>query len=313
MAAPISNAGYIDTTGVLQDGADKTIDAVIQRKNDVPLVNEKLMRVVTSATDTYKDSQIGNVADLPEISEDGGLLRMTSPAGGWPKSVTCSTFRIANGVQRSATEDDRLNLVQYALSGLMDAGRTRLEYAFVSLLNNAFSGLLAGSDSKDLCSATHPHAKPGGGTWSNLETAAALTHGTAATAIQNMLRRTNEGGHPMPLYPEMIMVPPELDEEARVIFSTDRKSGQALWDKNVYQGAVSVQTNPWLTDTNAWFMWANMGETQQRGGLVYFRKAAPAIMSFTPTDPDILFAKRLRMRFAVMFTIEPRVQGNAGA
>ena len=311
MAAEQSLAGYIDSQGSGKDIVDKTIDAVIQRKNDIPLVNGRFMRIASSPTGDYKESQIGNVLRLPEVSEDGSVLPMATTASGFPKELNAVTFRLGIQVQRKMQEDDRLGQVPYLVGGLADIGRTRLEYSFANEKNTAFSAL--GADGVAICSDSHPHARADGGTWDNLETAAALSAGTFSTARKNMWRRTNEGGHPMPLMPELLEVSPENEEVAKQIAASELVPDNALNAKNVWKGSFEVLVNPWLTSTTAWFVWSSLSDIPQSGGMVYFRKAAPAIEAFDAQDPDILMSRRLRMRYAVGTYVEPRIQGNAGA
>ena len=110
-----------------------------------------------------------------------------------------------------------------------------------------------------------------------------------------------------------LVVPPDLEEAANVIANSELKSSSSLNDKNVFMGSFEVVVWDYLTDTNAWFI---MGDIpQEYCGLIYAPEVEPSIapMSGSDTSTDIVWAERLRMRFATGFTVEKNIQYNAGA
>ena len=109
-----------------------------------------------------------------------------------------------------------------------------------------------------------------------------------------------------------IVVPPDLEEAARVILASEYKSGGSLNDRNVFQNSVEVMVWDYLTDTNAWLLLGDI--PKENCGLIYGEEIAPGIAPCTGSDisTDIIWAERLRMRFVTGFTVEKNIQYNAG-
>jgi hypothetical protein len=199
------------------------------------------------------------------------------------------------------------------MSGLMNTGKILLEYAAANVINQAVTATgYDGADGVCLANASHPHERRRTGTWSNLETGAALSHSSFSTARTNLRKRTNEFGYPMVVKAKVLVVPPDLEEAARIIVSSEYKSGGSLNDRNMFQNSVEIMVWDYLTDTNAWFV---MGDIPRENcGLVYVQDEAPSIAPCTGSDisTDIIWAERLRMRFDIGFTVEKNIQYNAG-
>jgi hypothetical protein len=311
-----SNPGFIDTSGVGQDAIDKELDALRVRYNEIPLQGGKWFRTEEASNGTFKVATYGTMLELPSESPDASDVPVDTPWKGFNKSFTVVTYRLGTKIERAMTEDQLFPVATKMAGGLMQAYRTLLEYDFANIFNRAQNSSYTGADGVELSSASHPQPERQVGTWSNRETAAALTHGTYSTARVNMRQRPNEKGDPMPLRPKELIVPPALEQKAKEIMQSEKVDDTALNTKNVWMGEVEIMVYDWLTSSTQWMLWGNlydMGSDEQ--GLHYIRKAAPSIAPMTGGDisTDVIFSRRIRGRHVVGFSVEKNIQENSGA
>lgn len=307
-----SNPGIIDRFGVGSDLVSKAVDSVRVRLNDVPLQGAEFFRIEQARGGTYKESSVGTVLPLPAVNEDTDDVPFVTPQKGFPKEFTLINYRNGIKIERSLIEDQIEALATRLGSGLLQSGRILLEYLYANVFNQATNSSYEGADGVCLASASHPFERPANGTWSNVESAAALTASTFFTARKNLRKRKNEYNDPMPMELETLVVTPENEGKAKEIASSELLPDSALNNKNVWMGSFNVKVYDWLTSTTAWFLKAKMDK--MNSAFVQVNGQAPNIASLSFSDnPDIVGAQRLRMRVAVGFMVPKEIQYNAGA
>ena len=311
-----SNPGFISTDGVGADAVDKTIDALRVRFNEIPLQGGKHFKTETAPNDTFKVSTYGTMLELPSESPDASDIPLDTPWKGFNKSFTVVNYRLGTKIERSMLEDQLQPVATRMAGGLMQAYRTLLEYDFANIFNRAENSSYTGADGVSLANASHPQPERQIGTWSNAETAAALTHGTYSTARKNMRQRPNEKGDPMPLKPKEIWVGPALEQKVKEIFNSELVDDTSLNTKNVWKNEVSIMVYDWLTSTTQWMLFGDLYDMgAEERGLHYIRKSAPSIAPMTGGDisTDVIFSRRIRGRHVVGFSVERNFQNNQGA
>ncbi len=314
MAAESNNYAQIGVINRFGAGAaliDKEMDALITRKNDIPLQGSRFFRKVTADTLVHKEGTVGSGLEQPVIQEDSDDLRYVTPAPGFDVTLTAQTLRSAIRVTRTLTVNQRIKKVNELMSGLMDSARRNLEYAFSDVFNNAFSSE-TGADGMALCDTGHPNEMIMTGTWDNLETPGDLTPAAYSTARVNMRKRTSETGEVMPMSPDMLMVAPDQQEIGWQILESNHIPDSTLLGKNWNQNSTGLFVYDYLTDSDAWFLIDN-SDIASKGGLIYFEKEAPQIREDPEKKADIIFAEYLRMTYATGFSTWKAIQGNAGA
>lgn len=306
--------GYIDRLSIGAAARDKSLDALVMRYNNSPLQGGQFFRKAEPKAGSYKENTFGDQYALPYKSSDADPVPFDVPIIGFPKTFTTVNYRLGARVERQLTEEEIFPFARRALGGLMNSGRLLLEYNFADVLNQAVTATgYDGADGVPLASSAHPYERRQTGTWSNLETSSALSHSTFSTARTNLRKRSNERGYPMVIKTKYLVVPPDLEEAAKIIKASELKSGSSLNDKNVFANEFEIIVWDYLTDTNAWFL---MGDIpMENSGLVYVEALPPSIAPTTGADTstDIVWGERLRMRFAIGFTVEKNIQYNAGA
>ena len=309
------NPGYIEGESLGTGALDKAVDAYRMRYNKHPLQGSQWFKTEQAKGGKFKIETYGTSLELPKENLDSDDLPFATPIKGFKKEVEIVTYRLATQIERRYKEDEIQGVADRQASGLMNAGRLHVEYAMADIFNNATSTGAAylGSDGMPLASASHPQERRATGTWSNLETAAALTHGNFSTARKNMRKRTDEWGYAQPIKPEQLVVSPDNEQKAKEIFASERVDDNALNTKNVWKDSVDIFVYDYATSTTAWWLWGDRPEEYR--GMHYVRSTPMTIIPTEGSDKstDIIDGRRLRHRFIVTFSTERNLQYNAGA
>jgi phage major head subunit gpT-like protein len=207
-------------------------------------------------------------------------------------------------VDRNNIEDDTLGI--YAPQAQM-AGYSakQLPDEIVSdLKNNAFTNKCY--DGQYYYDTDHPVGEAKTST-SNKGTAALsaasvalakASYGAARTAIMSY---TDDEGRPLGLIPNVLEVPPALEEIGRMLLTYDKLED----DKpNPYKGTATLVVNPRLTSTTAWFLHCTQMPVKP---FIYQERKAPVFVQQTDEQNDNVF-----MRKKFRFGAEARAAGGYG-
>ncbi len=122
------------------------------------------------------------------------------------------------------------------------------------VFNRALNTSYLGPDGDPLVDADHVWYT-GSDTYSNLETASALSEATLETAIQNARAALDARGRPLSYMGSFILlVPPALAYKAQKLKVSLTAPESDNGAKNVVGVDITVKVSPYLTDTNAWFL-----------------------------------------------------------
>lgn len=319
MAAVIlkqSFPGYIDRYGVGADALDKTIDALKERYNQTVTQGAQFFRTAYPKGGTYQESSFGTSLPLPVLNNDSDDLPFVGPVKGFKKTFSILTYRLACQVERALTEDELVPVARRMASGLMNSGRLLLEYQMADVFNNltATGTQYLGADGVAVAASTHPFEKAQLGTWSNIETAGALTAANFSTARTNMRKRQNDLGYHLIVTPKILVVPADKETQARTLMASEKVPGGALNDKWVWSESVKIVVYDYLTSTTSWMLWGDM--PQEHNSFLYIPEVMPNLAPTEGKDrsTDIIWGERLRMRHAVgCMGADRNIQYNAGA
>ncbi|HHT9137378.1 MAG TPA: Mu-like prophage major head subunit gpT family protein [Candidatus Wunengus sp. YC60] len=228
------------------------------------------------------------------------------------KSLAAYKYSIINDdwettieVDRNDIEDDNLGI--YAPQAQM-AGYSakQLPDEIVSdLVNNGFTSLCY--DGKAFFATNHPVAgasvsnkASGGSSPLSIATLAAAqaSYGAGRVALRKM---KDEEGRPLNIMPNILYVPPALEDTARALLTVDRlEDGKA----NPYKGTAELIVDARLTSDTAWFL---MDTTKPIKPFIYQERKAPVFVEQTNPQADDVF-----MRKKFKFGAEARGAGGYG-
>ncbi|MEN3260770.1 Mu-like prophage major head subunit gpT family protein [Sodalis endosymbiont of Spalangia cameroni] len=116
-----------------------------------------------------------------------------------------------------------------------------------------------------------------------------------------MRQMKDEEGRPLNIMPDLLVVPPALDDVARTLITAERlDDGKA----NIYKGTAEVLVVPWLTSDSAWFL---MDTSRPLKPLIFQQRQAPLFVAMTDINSQDVF---MRKRFK--FGAEARGQAGFG-
>jgi len=200
---------------------------------------------------------VGGMSDWQQYK---GAIEYDDPEQGYKTTLTHKEYVKGFKVERKLVADDLYNVINARPRQLaMSANRTREKHA-ASVFNNAFSTSYQGGDAKPLCeSAGHPYSPSNASTQTN-EGTYALTHDNVVTVRRLMREFKDDRGEIVAVNPDLLLVPPELEETALKIVSTMQSGRPQIPDQTDYAeslvGRIGMKYVVWdyLTDDNAWFM-----------------------------------------------------------
>jgi hypothetical protein len=163
-------------------------------------------------------------------------------------------------VERKLVADDQYNVINGRPRALaLSAIRTREEHA-ASIFNNAFSTSYTGPDGDALCEASaHDFSDSNQSTQTN-EGSDALSYDAVVSTRALMRAFTDDRQKIVPINPNLILVPPELEDKANEICTTMRGSNTQQPNTADYAASL-VQARgitylvwDYLTDANNWWL-----------------------------------------------------------
>lgn len=211
------------------------------------------------------------------------------------RSLAAHGYNVANlkheatiAVERDDIEDDILGIYQTQAQG---AGIAAAEWPDKLV----YAALEAGEkakchDGKPFFSKTHPLRKVKGGFSNIVEAALAADSlanaqaslGKARTALMEM---KDEEGEPMGGMATLLLVPPALEDTARILSMADRLGGD---DPNPYKG-IKVEVSPRLKSPTNWYV-ANTATPLNP--LIFQQRSAPEFDSLMdPESADSVFLR----------------------
>jgi phage major head subunit gpT-like protein len=217
-------------------------------------VIDQLYGMESSQKAVEYDYAIGGMGDLEEFS---GTIPYGEFAGQYRVSYTHKEWVKGIKIERKLVDDDLYSVINKRPAMLaLVAKRTREKHG-ASVFNNAFNtSVFAGGDGVSLVSASHTRVAPDGSTtaaMSNLGSSA-LSQTALSAARLAMREFVDDTLNLLNVQPDLLLVPPELEETAWVITQSEKKPGTAENDANYYKGRYKIVVWDYLADSNNWFL-----------------------------------------------------------
>lgn len=256
----------------------------------VPSVIPQLYQTLTSEQANEEDLAIGSMGEFPEFE---GRVQYDSPEQLWKITYTHTEFAKGFQIERRLFDDNLYPVMNDRARDLGRAAFRTRETRAASLFNNATSTV--GYDGKALGVTDHPLSPTNTSTQSNYFVYA-LSSANLSTVRLAMRAWTDDRGNLANVNPDLLLVPPELEETAWKIIQTPSvyESGSANLTGQFHRNRYRVVVWDYLTDANRWFLIDS--RLMKRFLKWYDRKP----LEFAMTDDfDTLVAKyRAYMRFS---------------
>lgn len=262
---------------------------------------------------SFEKHQGVTTTGLAAVKDQGGQLTYADTYQGFQKEVINVTYALGATVTQEMMEDDQYDYINRIPEFLARSMRATEETVAANLLNNGFSTATIPSTTADgvsLFSRNHLLVASASTLANTPTTQADLVMTSLEQAYIDISGYVDDHGLPIVVMPKALVVPRDLQFQARKLLETEYAVGSTNNDVNVVSTAnmpVQLVWNPYLTDSDAWFI-----KTDAKDGLVFQERIAA-----TPDRDNDFDTKNLRFsirsRFAV-FAADPRGSyGSAGA
>ena len=187
---------------------------------------------------------------LAGIKNQGTPIAYVDPYQGYQREFVNDTFGLGSVVTREMYEDDQYNYINGIPKMLARSAQQTREGIAWNVINRATNTSYTGADGSAL--AVTNHALVGGGTYSNLLTAADISQTSVEVAIQTVMDAVDDQSLKIKLMPKTVVVPTASAIRIRKILESALVSGSNDNDKNIINGMLQVIVSPWITDNDSW-------------------------------------------------------------
>ena len=290
-------------TGAGSNWAD-LLDPTVQYRADQAFMRRAsliptLFNVQTSARTREQVSGVGaigidawknyeNSKNVPEVDFDQG----------YKQTYTHKEYAVDFGVERKDIADNNFVEVFRVVDRIGDSASLFRETEAASIFNNAFT-VASGADGTYLCSDSHPLSPQKTGVTQDNNFALALTKAKVRTVREAMMAFTDDNGNKMGITPNMLLVPPALEDDAIEIVNSTLNPDNANNTINPQFGRFQVVTWHYLTDSNAWFM---IDAAMMRMSLDWFNREPFSVAMREGDDRTVKAYWRAYQRFSYGFS-----------
>jgi phage major head subunit gpT-like protein len=250
---------------------------ILMREFQKPNIFGQIYEVDNSDKEYEEYQHVVGLPTLPEWDADGAELPFMSATNGYKVLFVHKDYGYAWAISKRLLRGDQYQVV----SGRLTRTAVRAAQHTIELLTTAFIATNpTWVDGKSLFAEDHPYE---GGVYSN-RIPSQLDETGLRDGLVRFRRALDWRGNPIILEPKVLMVPPELEVRAKVLVnsmaypskgSTGSEFGPNSGLVNPFQNMLEVVVNPYLIDSNDWFLFASPSE----GSLKFFWREKPNIVT----------------------------------
>jgi hypothetical protein len=271
----------------------------------------QLVRTERSSQAYEESTYVTGYGVIPTKAE-GAPITYDARIQGATKRWTHNTYAMGARISEEAIEDDLYGVMKSVARDIGVSARETRHIRVASIFNLGF-GTTENTTGQGYAIFYGSHVKLGGGTWSNLATASALSYSTLQTGILAFEGQTDHRGKKINQTPMTILVPPALEFKALELLQTVGQPETANNDVNAVKLArprLRLVVWPYLTSSTAWFLIGDNARTET--GLIHFERVGVTFGREGDFDTgDVKF--KTRWRDSVEINEPIGLYGNAGA
>lgn len=254
------SSGSIETKEAYVLALTKGLDRVFKREFDEPLAQAMQYVFERSAgpgvKDNYKLQSYRELGGIVPQNRDTDDLPFITSADGFGVDIPLYTYRSAIAIERRLEEIDDVGVTRQKQRGLAKNAMRTTAAAIADAFNrgvNPTNAPFLCDDGMYLVDSSRPNANPAGGTWSNEETASAITPASIFTAQLNARKTTDENGNLAPLSIQKIMCRPDDEKVLWEIKNSAKEPTTALNRENWHVGKWDYAVFDYLTDAAIYY------------------------------------------------------------
>ena len=259
---------------------------------------QQVAMLVPSSTKSETYAWLGAMPRLRKWLGERALKQLA--ANGY--SLTNESYEDTVEVDRDDIEDDAYGVYAPLVQGMGQAATMWPDELVYEVLKNGFE--TACYDGLSFFNSKH---KVGKKTVSNV-TSAALNQESYKEARTAIMSVCDDEGKPLGLTPNLLVVPPALEEAARRILKSEnvavkQADNSYVTESNPYKDTAEILVSPQLADKpKAWFL---LDTTKVIKPLIFQQRKSPEFVAHTNPDNDKVFMEK-------KFVYGVDARGNAG-
>lgn len=185
--------------------------------------------------------------------KNAGVIPEADFDQGYKQTYTHVEYPLDFSIERKTNDDGDIASVFRTSERIGDSAAVFREVQAASVFNNGFT-TANGSDGVALFSDSHPYSPQKTGAVQDNNFALALNKTNVRAIREAMMAFTDDNGNKMAVTPNLLLVPPALEDDAVEIVNSVLNPDNANNTVNPQFGRFQVLTWHYLTDNNAWFM-----------------------------------------------------------
>lgn len=190
--------------------------------------------------------------DLGGVEVFDGEIAYDETKQSYRKSVEEVEYALGVKVTKKLRRNDLYGIVQKQVVKLAQRFRAKREAIAADVFNGAFSTATV-ADGLALCHSAHT-SDVGGSTQGNSGTSAFSPANVEATR-RLMIKFKSNRDNITTTFPDMLLVPTNLEEQAYELIKTKGKVDTAMNNANFHEGKYKLAVwHNWMQDQNNWFM-----------------------------------------------------------
>lgn len=274
----------------------------------------RLAQLVTSTSESETHVWVDRIPQLKKWQGD----RVVRNASLRSYVLSNEPYELTEGLDEFKIKDNKIQAFEPVVRMLAEQSKkwpdTLLFDSTTGILPNGHAAAAATYDGQPFFSTAHPQNpdNPSGASFSNLfSTGYALTHANYAAVRETMRGYKGADGLPLKTNPNLLIVPPALETQAKQILQTEWVSPTAATgavaasapSKNVLQGTADILVVDDLAGQDTtWYLVD--AKKSLKPFLFQLREPAEFVMRTKPDDPSVF------SRHEYLYGV--RVRGNAG-
>jgi phage major head subunit gpT-like protein len=268
-----------------------------------PSIWDKIAMLVPSGTRTNDYKWLANFPRMKKWVGDKAIKALAA----FNYTITNDDWEATVEVDRNDIEDDQLGIYapQAEMAGF--SAKQLPDEIVAALVDGVFTNTCY--DAQYMCDVDHPVTDVTGTVQSvsnkgtaklvcSSQAAAMASYGAYRTAMKKF---TDDEGRRLNITPNVLLVPPALEDIANVLMTNDRlDDGKA----NPYKGTATVVCDSRLTSDTAWFL---LDTTKPIKPFIYQERKKPVfVQQIDPQTEDVFMRKKFK------FGAEARAAGGYG-
>jgi phage major head subunit gpT-like protein len=200
--------------------------------------------------------------------------------------ITNKKFELTEKISRDDIEDDQIGVFNMIVDYMAQAAATHPDDLLASLMQAGHT--TTAHDGQFFFDTDHPQnpddaASP---VQSNWFTGTTLNQANFASVRAQMMSFKGSDGQSLGVRPNLLVVPPMLENVARTILEAELINRNGVQESNVYKGVAKVLVLPQLAGGVGDTEWYLLDTTRPIRPFVFQQRRAPNfVMRFEPNDP----------------------------